>query len=199
MSNLVIAIEGINGIGKTEVVRNCQVHLQDSTYKFWFGHETQDGLGQKFNQMLKQGLKVSPQALALMFAAGRIDSYERRCSDQEPETVLVYDRFLWSSLAYHSVRCDPLWVQGINQQGPQADFNILLDADPEQLEQRELHSKFPGVFPKKPQFLQDVRQNFLELVEKHPGHAAVIDGMQAPGEVAQQVVTEIRGFLARSK
>lgn len=201
MSNrTVIAIEGINGLGKSTAMRNCRPHLLDLPDRYWwFGHEMQDGLGAEFVRMLKQGLELSPQALALMYAAARIDSYERRCADQHLRTVLVYDRFLWSSLAYHSVRCDPLWVQGINQQSPRADFNILLDADPEQLAKRDSCTKFPGTYPKDIKFLQTARQNFLALAEQHPGRVAVIDAMQEPGVVAAQVAEEIRNFLSRSR
>ncbi|KKN43863.1 hypothetical protein LCGC14_0698770 [marine sediment metagenome] len=198
MSNSIIAIEGINGVGKTEVIRNCRVHLQDSTRDFWFGHEMQDGVGAAFQQLMRRGAELPPQALALMFAACRLDSHQRRCTDQEPGTVLVYDRFLWSSLAYHSVRCDPLWVQGINQQSPRADLNILLDADPEELSKRTANTKFIGTFPVDLEFRRQVRNNFLDLAKQNPGHAVAVDAMQQPGEMAQQVVAEIRGFLAKT-
>lgn len=197
MRRLVIAVEGINGLGKTTVIHNSRPHLVETGHYFWFGHEMQDGLGAVLRQQLRDGMKLPPSALALAFAASRIDSYERRCADQHERAVLVYDRFLWSSLAYNSVRCDPLWVRGINQQSPRADFNILLDADPGKLVKRDPATKLPGVFPDKVQFLQKVRLNFLELVEQNPGQAAVIDALQDPGVVAKAVADEIRKFLSR--
>jgi len=196
---VVIAIEGINGIGKTTAIRGCRPHLLDVPNRYWwFGHEHQDGVGLVLREQLQSGLDPSPKALALLFAAARIDSYERRCADQHPKTVLVYDRFLWSSLAYHSVRCDELWVRGINQQSPQADFNILLDADPNQIN-REDHTKFPGVFGRNQKFLQQVRQNFLELTEQNPGRSAVIDATQPSGIVATQLADQIKTYLRKNR
>ena len=199
MKRIVIAIEGINSIGKTETIRRCRELLEppSSTYNFWFGHEQQDGVGATFLKMLQQGTEMRPEALALMFAAGRIDSYNRRCADQPQGTVLMYDRFLWSSLAYHSIKCDPLWVQGINQQGPRADFNILLDADPKDLQRRKQNSKFVNTFPREREYQQQIRQNFLDLVKQHPGRACVIDAAPEQAAVAQAAAQEIRTFLAK--
>ena len=197
MKNIVIAIEGINSIGKTEAISRCRKLLEpNSTYGWWFGHEQQDGLGARFLQMLQQGTELAPETLALMFAAGRIDSYGRR-SAELPGTVLVYDRFLWRSLAYHSIKCDPLWVRGINQQGPRADLNVLLDADPTVLVQRDQNSKFVNTFSRELEYQQTIRQNFLDLVKQHPGRSCVVDAAQEPTEVAQEVAGEIRRFLAK--
>ncbi len=201
MKRIVIAIEGINSIGKTEVLGRLQELLQPprSTYTFWFGHEQQDGVGAQFLQLLRRGHDPSPAALALMFAAGRIDSYRNRCADQPPGTVLVYDRFLWSSLAYHSIKCDPMWVQGINQEGPRADLNILLDADPVALVTREQNSKFVNTFPRDLEYQQTIRQNFLDLVKQNPGRACVVDAAQDPIAVAAVAANEIRSFLTKGR
>lgn len=198
MKRIVIAIEGINSIGKTNVMQRLPGLLESSTYEFWFGHEQQDGVGAKFLQMMRSGLEPAPEATALMFAAGRIDSYGRRCADQLPGTVLVYDRFLWTSLAYHSIKCDSLWVQGINQQGPRADLNILLDAEPKALAKRAQNSKFVNTFPHDLEYQQQLRQNFLDLVKQHPGRSYVVDASQTQQEVAAEVRDEIKRFLART-
>jgi len=197
MKTRIIAIEGINGIGKTEAIRNCRPHLDVHQTNFWFGHELQDGIGLQFREMLHRGTELTPPAMALLFASARIDSYTRRCREHPDGAVLVYDRFLWSSLSYHSVRCDPLWVRGINQHSPAADLNILLDADPKLLTRREDRTKLPKMFPKDAEFLQQVRENFLDLVRQNPGHAVVLDAMQPPGELARRMADEIHKFVAR--
>jgi dTMP kinase len=70
---------------------------------------------------------LDPAALALLFAADRLDHI---ASEVEPAlaagTIVLSDRYVLSSLAYQALDCDAAWVQEINARAPRPDLTLLL-------------------------------------------------------------------------
>lgn len=124
-----IAIEGIDGSGTT---------LQTRALAGWLrtrGHtvvETREPSGGAIGQLVRQRLGVhadplSPAALALLFAADRLDHVAREIEPATREgAVVLTDRYLLSSLAYQSLDCDLAWVRTINRAAPVPDFYLFL-------------------------------------------------------------------------
>jgi dTMP kinase len=125
-----IAIEGIDGSGTT---------LQTRALGAWLagrGHtvlETREPSGGAIGTLIRERLSVraaalDPAALALLFAADRLDHIAR---EVEPAlaggAVVLTDRYVLSSLAYQSLDCDEAWVRAINARAPSPDLTLVLE------------------------------------------------------------------------
>ena len=109
-----IAIEGIDGSGTT---------LQTRLLADWLaarGHtvlETREPSHGPIGVLVRERLSVrsaplEPAALALLFAADRLDHLAREVVPAIARgAVVLSDRYLLSSLAYQSLDCDAAWVR----------------------------------------------------------------------------------------
>ncbi len=124
-----IAIEGIDGSGTTSQTRALAAWLAQR------GHsvvETREPSRGAIGTLIRQRLSVvtaplDPAALALLFAADRLDHI---ASEVEPAlgagAVVLSDRYFLSSLAYQALDCDPAWIREINARAPRPDLTLLI-------------------------------------------------------------------------
>lgn len=124
-----IAIEGIDGSGTTSQTRALGQWLGQR------GHavlETREPSRGAIGTLIRQRLSVAaaplePAALALLFAADRLDHI---ASEVEPAlaagSVVLSDRYVLSSLAYQALDCDAAWVREINARAPRPDLTLLI-------------------------------------------------------------------------
>ena len=133
-----IVFEGIDGSGKTEQFRRLVKSLEKRRYDLVATKEpTVDSpIGKLIRSVLFKQEKVVEEALALLFAADRVDHTERRIKPAlERGAVVVSDRYVYSSLAYQSRgmgrELDLEWVRLINRYAIQPDIVIYLDVSPE--------------------------------------------------------------------
>jgi dTMP kinase len=129
-----IALEGIDGSGTTRQCSALAAALRDRGHEVLETHEPSDrSIGRVIRERLSLGAEpTDPWALALLFAADRIDHVE---CEIEPALrrgeVVICDRYVMSSLVYQSLECDPLWVQSINRRAPWPDLTFVLQVAPE--------------------------------------------------------------------
>lgn len=99
--------------------------------------ETREPSRGAIGTLIRQRLSVAaapldPAALALLFAADRLDHI---ASEVEPAlaagAVVLSDRYFLSSLAYQALDCDPGWVRQINARAPQPDLTLLISVPAE--------------------------------------------------------------------
>jgi dTMP kinase len=128
-----IALEGIDGSGTT---------LQTRALAEWLGRrghtvvETREpsrgAIGTLVRAQLAVGAALGPDALALLFAADRLDHVAREVAPAlAAGTVVLSDRYLLSSLAYQSLDCDEDWVRRINARAVRPDLTLVLDVPAE--------------------------------------------------------------------
>lgn len=129
-----IAIEGIDGSGTT---------LQTRLLADWLaarGHtmlETREPSHGPIGVLVRERLSVrsaplEPAALALLFAADRLDHLAREVVPAIARgAVVLSDRYLLSSLAYQSLDCDAAWVREINARAMQPDLTLVLEVPAE--------------------------------------------------------------------
>lgn len=124
-----IAIEGIDGSGTTLQTRALAAWLRGR------GHEvveTREPSGGPIGRLVRESLHVDaapldPAALALLFAADRLDHVAREIEPARRRgAVVVSDRYLLSSLAYQGLDCDLDWVRTINRAAPAPDLYLFL-------------------------------------------------------------------------
>lgn len=134
LPGLLIALEGIDGSGTTTQARLLCDWLTRAGHPVHLTCEPSTGpVGTLLRRVLRRelGRALDPAAVALLFAADRVDHVVHELRPHlEAGTHVVTDRYLSSSLAYQSVGLELAWVQSINARAPAPDLTIYLRIDP---------------------------------------------------------------------
>lgn len=132
-----IVFEGIDGSGKTVQYRRLAKKLKE-TYDVLLTSEPTRGMpvGNLIRQILYGDEELAEEALALLFAADRVDHTEKKIRPAlEEGKIVISDRYVHSSLAYQSrgmkKELDLQWVKTINKFALQPDVVIFMDITPE--------------------------------------------------------------------
>lgn len=125
-----IVLEGVDGSGTTSQCALLADALRaQGTAVLTTAEPSQSFLGRAVRDQLRQRT-VTPETLALMFAADRLEHVrlEIEPSLRRGEWVLC-DRYVLSSWVYQGLECDRTWVRAINVLAPWPDLTLLLDID----------------------------------------------------------------------
>jgi dTMP kinase len=134
-----LVLEGLDGAGTTTQADLLCASLRKRGRKVHLTAEPSRGpIGALVRQVLSGRVTggpaggVDPAALALLFAADRLDHV---ASEVEPRLAegcdVVSDRYALSSLAYQAVATgDARWVEAINARAPAPDLTVFLDVRP---------------------------------------------------------------------
>lgn len=96
-----IAIEGIDGSGKTTQAKALVAKLQQEGYKAIYTHEpTDEPTGKFIKKILLGELSVPPVALQYLFGADRAVHLKKVQKLLDENYLVVTDRYFWSSVAY---------------------------------------------------------------------------------------------------
>lgn len=96
-----IAIEGIDGSGKTTQAQLLCSKLADKGYKTYCTKEpTDEPTGKMIRQVLSGELTMPPVALQYLFNADRAVHQEQFSKHLEKGEYIITDRYFWSSVAY---------------------------------------------------------------------------------------------------
>jgi len=144
MKNLFLALEGIDGSGKSTQAKMLADALTLQGHKVYITNEPTSGpIGKIIRDIFSHRMAGDQHTIAALFAADRLehilnqkDGILKKLS--EGYTVIT-DRYYFSSYAYHSVHVDMDWVIQMNAQAARLlrpDLNIYIDISPEQSMQR---------------------------------------------------------------
>lgn len=195
--NLFIALEGIDGSGKSTQTRLLAEKLVSEGHKVYSTFEPTDSpIGSLIRNILKGRLKADNYTIAGLFVADRLDHLLNEVNGivkkmQEGYTVIT-DRYCFSSYAYQGTHVDMDWVIQANSMSAQIlrpDINIFIDVDPEVSMQR-LHSNRGQIeLFETLENLQLVRAKYMEAFEKlkFEETIAVVDGNRAPSAIAEDI------------
>jgi dTMP kinase len=124
-----IALEGLDGSGTTTQAVRLAALLERAGLTVL---RTQQPSRRSIGTAIRQHLHavdhpLDPHALALLFAADRLDHV---AGEIEPALargeVVICDRYVLSSWAYQGLDCDPAWVRSINARAPWPDLTVVL-------------------------------------------------------------------------
>jgi dTMP kinase len=132
---LFVVLEGLDGAGTTTQSDRLAAWLRARGRRVHVTAEPSRGpVGALVRQVLSRrvagpgGRDFDPSALALLFAADRLDHWEGEIRPRlEQGTDVVSDRYVLSSLAYQAVATgDGEWVAGLNAKAPAPDLTLFL-------------------------------------------------------------------------
>ena len=189
-----IAVEGIDGSGKTSVSLKLQKFLESLGYRVMYTAEPSRGpIGDIIRErVFKPKVRPNPYLEALLFAADRIQHLEEEILPAlQRGWVVVCDRYLYSSLAYQGARGVPSrWIRAINRFAKPPDITLYIDVPPEVglSRKKEITTEtFENI-----DYLRRVRRIYLGLVKR--GEMELVEGSGSPDEVFERVIRVIRKY-----
>ncbi len=199
---LFIALEGIDGSGTTSQLRALASALSTD------GHEvvtTCEPTGNRIGKLIRQALAddtLDPAALALLFAADRVDHL---ATDIQPAlargAIVVCDRYLMSSLVYQTLHCELAWVREINRFAQLPDLYLCIELPVEVAFARVQRRHHAGDTARErfdvPALQRAIAQSYRE--RRNDDDVAprvhVIDGDQPPERVTADLLAAITPHL----
>ena len=195
-----IVLEGIDGAGTTTqtaaVVRalNARGERTEPTA------EPSDGpLGTLARQALSKRLvgksgTFDPTALALLFAADRMDHVrERILPALGAGTTLVCDRYVLSSMAYQGLTLDAAAIARMNEHAPAPDLTLFVAVPPKVAEDRRKRTRSEDELFDALTLQRRVDRNYRRAVASRRKHEriAVVDGTEPPEQVTRALLAHI--------
>ncbi len=133
-----IVVEGLDGAGTTTqcaalaealLAHGRDVHVTSEPSTGPIGTLIRQALGGRLGLPHQQG-PLTPQTMALLFAADRLDHL---AADVAPAlargAVVLSDRYLLSSLAYQGAQVGMRWVSELNRAARAPDLTLFLEID----------------------------------------------------------------------
>lgn len=137
--NKFIAIEGIDGSGKSSQAKALAKRLEADGHKVYLTFEPTDmRIGKMIRSILGGKEKADEKVIAALFVADRLDHILHETHGMlkklEEGYTVITDRYYFSSYAYHGAHMDMDWVIASNAMAAkilQPDITIFVDVSPE--------------------------------------------------------------------
>lgn len=206
---LYIALEGIDGSGKTTQVEKLAEYFEKQGKRVFKTHEPRrDGvMGEIVDQILKGEVEIPPVALQYLFAAQRaVHLEEKIISELESGSIVISDRCFWSSIPYGLLdRFDSpaggengdrllaaLSVLSIYHEFIAPNYTVYLDVSSDIAGQRLSHKDKSEIY-EKAEKLEKIHNGYEFLFEKFDGVFTRINGNQEVEKVTQDIIQNLPG------
>lgn len=203
MQAQLIAVEGIEGAGKSTVIKLIEQFLLGSGIQQVLLTREPGGsaMGEKIRDILihaDDDAYFSPYSELLLFYAGRIQHLENVIKPAlTAGRWVISDRFELSSYAYQGGgrQVPRSFIDSISQQvmqGIKADLTIYLDISPEEGMQRACQrGELDRIEQENIEFFARARQTYLQFA-KMDDSIVVIDAAQSPMMVKQDLLAHLQ-------
>jgi len=193
-----IAIEGIDGSGKTTIANLLYSKLSEKYNKITLMKEPYDNdLSKKIKEIISKEHEKNLDygyLLALLFTADRsiknVDLKKYLNSDY----IIISDRSVYSTFSYQILYegIDIEWIKCVSKYIIRPDITFILDVDPRIAVER-INSRNKNITSyENTEFLKKVRENFLKLNEIFPDDNIIyIDGKEKPEKILDKILNII--------
>ena len=188
-----IAFEGGDGAGKSTQVRRLATALEEAGRTVVLTRQPGGtALGATLRDLVLHGEEMSPRAEALLFAADKAQHVQELILPSLAEgSVVITDRYVDSSIAYQGAGRDlgadevarlQDWAVG----GLAPHLTVVVDIDPGEGRRRR-GSEHDRLESEAEAFHTAVREHFLAMAREAPERYLVVDGTDAPEQIARLV------------
>ncbi len=202
-----IAFEGLDGSGKSTLIRGLTEHLKQAKVQFVLTREPGGtGLAEEIRNILLKIDDEVPDARteALLYQASRAQHVERVILPALKKNLwVICDRFSASSIAFQSfarglARAEIEWLNRFSTQNTFPDLNVLLDLSVEESQQRmagrnltlgQEHDRFER---EQSEFHQKVRDGFLFQAKSEPNKWLVLNANQTSEKLTQLLIQDLK-------
>lgn len=208
MTGTFIAIEGLDGAGTTTQAQSVRDELLKQDNDLTEGEllitaEPTDGeIGKLIRTGLSGDIDLSQKALALLFAADRVNHINKTVKPAlSAGKVVISDRYYLSSYAYQQEAGSSLgWLQQINKHARTPDLTVYLDVTIEECLGRMSGRERTDIFEHR-EFLSQIQTNYLNTIEtldKQGEAVSIVKGNLAEAEVTDAITEAIANESAIS-
>ncbi len=199
-----IVFEGIDGSGTSTQIGKLRektenVFAADKSPVWYTCEPTALETGTFIRRFLRGEFSLTPETAAFLFAADRQEHLygpEGIAERAAKGTLIVCDRYLFSSMAYQSPECGPTLPDELNRNFPLPEYLFFFDIDPVISLNRIIHRKTTEIY-EKADFLQQVREEYQRILTRYEGsgmHIVRIDGTDSIEHTAE-IIWNIVGNL----
>ena len=200
MKGHLITIEGIDGSGKSTVLRFLKEKL-DRYDPIYTQEPTKGYIGDVVRGVICTD--TDHLAEAFLFVADHAEHVNRLLKPAlESGKIVISDRYSDSRYAYQGVTLsgsfeDPIkWMQDIHRGWTIVpDLTVLIDVDPK-IAVKRCAGRFATNKFEKVEFLSEVRSNYLRLAKEEPDRFVVVDAGGSLKNLKKQVLEGIEEFLS---
>ncbi|AXG71538.1 thymidylate kinase [Kordia sp. SMS9] len=196
-NNIFIAIEGIDGSGKSTQAKNIAKRLEADGHKVYLTFEPTDmRIGKMIRSILSGKENADEKVIAALFAADRLDHLLHETNGilkklAEGYTVIT-DRYYFSSYAYHGAHVDMDWVIDSNRMAAEIlkpHVNIFVDVSPEVAMKRINTNRDSVEIYETLDNLKAVQSQYLRAFEKlkNEEHIVAVNGDDSPEKVTESL------------
>ena len=193
-----IALEGIDGSGKSTQMKLLSEKLKTAGYKVHTTFEPTDGtIGSIIRNIMKGEMKADERFIAGLFVADRLDHLLNEetgiLKKLQEGFVVITDRYYFSSYAYHGTHMDMNWVISANAMSAQIlrpDLNIFIDVSTETAMKRLNETRTSVERYETLENLNNVRKKYLESFEKQKNEEQIvsIDGNRSMELIGEDIM-----------
>ncbi|MGQ4892289.1 MAG: dTMP kinase [Candidatus Njordarchaeia archaeon] len=204
---LIIAIEGLDGSGKTTQARKLKEFLASQGFNVVLLKEPTDGeIGQKIRRILNSGDEPDQWKMVELYAEDRRENVEKNIIPHlKKGDIVILDRYVVSSLAYQSVGGPGFGeILEKNRFAPPPDIIIILDiSEDEAVGRLKTAGKNIDSFEKK-EFLKKVKEKYFKLVDEikrfrgwENTEIIVVDASKDPDAVFNEIKWKVINIIRR--
>lgn len=200
-----VVFEGLDGAGTSTQIELLATWLRGQGIEVEVTREPTGGdIGRLIRRALTHEVDFAPAALALLFAADRVDHIENPAGIKAALAAgrwVLSDRYVLSSVAYQAADgLEPAWVVAINQGAICPDATIFVDTTPEVCMQRVAARGAPLERYENLARQQAVQAQFLAHLERSDltGNLLSVDGNGSREAVAALIQAAVGGWIAAS-
>ncbi|WKN30100.1 dTMP kinase [Porifericola rhodea] len=203
--NLFIALEGIDGSGKSTQSQLLARQLQQAGHKVYTTFEPTDSpIGKMIRDIFSHRMEADHKVIAGLFVADRLHHLSNQedgiLKKLEEGYTVISDRYYLSSYAYHAAHMSMDWVINANSMAAdllRPDLNIYIDVDPETSMERINKGRSSTEMYETLDNLKNVKAKYFEAFEKvkHDENIYIINGNREEEEVAESIWQEVQKIL----
>ena len=196
-NNLFIALEGIDGSGKSTQAKLLAERLQKAGHKVHCTSEpTSSPIGSLIRDIFKHKFEADHRTIAGLYVADRLEHLLNKTDGilkkmDEGYTVIT-DRYYFSSYAYQGTHMSLDWVIEANSLSAELlrpDLNVFIDITPELSAERITAGRNSIELYENIENLRHVREKYLESFErlKLKENIFITDGNKKEEEIAKNI------------
>jgi len=199
-----IVLEGIDGTGTTTQLARLGQRLRGLGRAASIGCEPTPGpVGRLIREALAGRFQATPDTVARLFATDRgehLYGLGGVAERLEAGELVVSDRYLFSSLAYQGLTCDPALPEALNEAFPLPELLLYFTLAPEVAVGRMASRRELDIYENLA-FQRRVAEAYESVIDSFEGlgmRIARIDAARSPDEVEEAVWAELEAIARRA-
>ena len=208
LPGILIALEGIDGSGKTTQAQELVKRLKKEKHKVIYTKEpTDEPTGKLIRQVLSGEIKVPPLSLQYLFSADRGVHQLELEKYLSKGYIVITDRYFWSAVAYgiSDLQGEPDYymaafsILSMYHQFMAPNFTFFLDVSVDEAFKRiSKSSKHSEIYDKKDKLVK-IKNAYDLLIKKFEKEFVVVNGENDIDKVQEDLIAEVIDVVKKNK